>query len=207
MPHNFVVDPKTDLDIQSNVRVLSKTLDSDIYLLTAHARSWVVDTVLTGAVIESTGGRVHARFPNANDSVMRYMVRRHDRWRNGILKMRTIWYTSTTTGNNFFGDLFRIRTYREGSVFGTPVSDTGVVSITMPGPATTVELMRMDLVDRNDLFVPVNTGIDWINIQINRDGPNGSDTNNGDWEFIGLDLEYVETTHIHSEKYNNPPVW
>lgn len=207
MPHNYNVSPKDEIEFSNNVRVVSRTLDSDIYLVTAHARDWVVDTVLTGAVIESTNRRVHARFPKADDSVMRFMVRRHDRWRNGILKMRTIWYTSTTTGGNFFGDLFALRTFREGSVFGTAVSDTGSQSITMAGPATTVELMRMDLVDRNNLFVPVNTGIDWINVQINRDGPNASDTNAGDWEFIGMDLEYVETTHEHSEKFNNPPVW
>lgn len=205
MPHNYEISPKEDLQIANNARVISRTLDSHIYFPKVdHSHFWD-DVTLTGSTKASDGGRSYTSLPNGSDVRLRANLRRELEWKSGILKMRAIWYTTSVTGNNVYGDQFALSAFNTSST--TAIYTTGNVAITLPGATTIGLLTKLDLTSRNDLFIKMDTQIDNIIISINRDGGHASDTNTGEWQFQWMDLEYVETDHIIGENYNKPVVY
>lgn len=205
MPHNYYSDPKNPFQEIINKKAVGRILDSHIYFPKVdHSLFWD-DLTKTGSTKNSDSGMSYTSLPNGSDVRLRANLRRELEWKSGIVKIRAIWYTTTVTGNNVYGDEFALSAYNTTS--NSPIYSTGNVAITMPGAVAIGRLTKIDLTNRNDLFVKIDNQIDNLIISINRDGAHASDTNTGEWRFHWMDLQYIEKNHEIGENYDNPVVY
>ena len=205
MPHNFHDVPKSDIEKDTNLRTIRRTLDSDIYFKEIQGVSFTPDPLIPGSNNQLTYPYSYHEFLVNADERAGVTFRRHERWLNGILQIRKIWYASDAAGGNFIvaPDL---RSYRSTVGFATATS-TATATLTIPGPTGINILTSYDCTTVNTLFVPMNTSIDYIALLIYRIGLNVSDTNAGFFKLIGVDLEYKELKNTMGENYDKPVVY
>lgn len=204
--HNFYTRPSKDGSEErqnwDNIEKYSRVHDYRIYL---GADMFTPDPGFVIAPIRKayTGGPYLAHNPS-NLAGSRFSFRRPETWEAGYIKIKSVDYTGTSNTGNYIGH-FRIDLYTDaitlnaaGSVF---VVNTGFV-ISPPGTAhfkTTFD----PFASSNTFKVNIDPSFTYIAITIFRDGTSVSDTNAGDWNFLGCTVEYVETKRNFGKKVNH----
>ncbi len=193
------------MEKENNVRVIERNFNS-LYFHTIVGYEMQPLTALP-STRGAANGYAYMEFANAADQTARAMVRRPERWLNGIVKIKGIHYTGDVTGGNFWGDDYSFELYSRGLATPVSVIAAGGATLTLPGPPTAHYFQYYDLVASNLHFLAINTSHDWIGIKINRDGANAADTNTGVLRVIGIDLEYQEKARSIGENFDKPVVY
>lgn len=205
MPHNYSVTPKSDLQTENNIRVLNRTLDNHIYVVRLNHTLFHDDVTKTGSTKASDAGRSYTSFPNAVDVRARATLPRDLEWKSGVIRMKSIWYTTSVTGNNVYGDEFALTAYNSTTI--SSIYTSGNIALTLPGATTIGQLTKLDLSSRNDLTIKMNTQVDKLMVSVNRDGGHANDTNTGAWQLEWVDLEYIELNHDIADDFTKSVVY
>lgn len=197
--HNLHKKPLTDQEHIDNWASVDRALGTN-YLLWVAGTEFTNDPALPGSINNVVFPYSFHEFDDAADERAVVTLRRNERWLRGILMIRNIWYSGTVAGGVFITEI-NMKTHRNNLGFGAPIS-TITTGVGIAGPTVANDLERVDALTRNDLFVPMNSGVDLFTLAVRRIGANVGDTNTGNFHLIGIDLEYIEKHRVIGEDVN-----
>ena len=194
--HNLHKKPLTDQEHIDNWVSVDRALGTN-YLLWVGGTEFVSDPGFAGSVNNVIYPYSFHEYDNAADERAVVTLRRNERWLRGSLMIRNIWYSGDVVGNNFFVRV-TLNSFRNNLSFAAPIAAV-ITDVTIPGPTAANDLERVDGTTRNDLFIPMNSGVDVFTVGVRRFGANAADTNTGNFHLIGIDLEYIEKHRVIGE--------
>lgn len=194
--HNLHKKPLTAQDHTDNWASVDRALGTN-YLLWVAGTELTSDPALPGSVNNVVYPYSFHEYDDAADERACVTLRRNERWLRGSLMVRNIWYSGSVAGNNFLIQV-DIKSFRNNLSFGASVSSV-VTNIVVPGPTVANDLEKVDGTTRNDLFIPMNSGIDIFTLGVRRLGAHASDTNTGNFHLVGVDFEYIEKHRVIGE--------
>jgi len=203
--HSFNSEPKTDIQVKNNWKVINRSLDSHVNLPKLRGIDFVADPALPGSNNNVTYPYAYHEFLNGADERAVQTLRREERWRNGIIRFRKMWYSGTAAGNNYLMQ-FALHGHRNGVGLGAPTY-TVATNVLIPGPTGANILMSYDFSTVNTFFITCDSSIDELSFNVRRIGTNVADTNAGLFQLIDIDYEYLEKTGDIGDNFDKPVVY
>lgn len=194
--HNVHKKPLTDQEEIDNWASVDRALGTN-YLLWVAGTEFTPDPALPGSANNSVYPYAFHEYDDAADERAFITLRRNERWLRGSLMIRNIWYSGSVAGNNFLAQV-TLNSFRNNLSFAAPIA-TVTTNVLIPGPTVANDLEKVDGTTRNDLFIPMNSGVDLFTVGVRRIGANAADTNIGNFHLVGIDFEYIEKHRVIGE--------